>query len=343
MKRIMLVMLAALFLLVSCGKKEEAAAGGEEKKGGKKKFAIMVKSTGNPYNEKEIEGFKKAVEEIGGEVIVKAPEQPTAEAQIQMIEELISQKVDVIAIAGNDPDALQPVLEKAMGKGIKVLSFDSSVNSQSRMLHVNQADPERIGRALIEGMSDMIGGKGDIAILSATSQAANQNLWIEWMKKELEDPKYKDIKLVKVAYGDDLRDKSVSETEALIKSYPNLKGIIVPTTVGMAAAGKVITDKGLKDKIQLTGLGLPSEMGEYIESGVCKWMYLWNPIDVGYLAGYAANALITGEITGKEGDKFKAGTLGEKAIIEVGDGTEVMLGDPFKFDDKNIAEWKNVY
>ena len=343
MKRIMLVMLAALFLLVSCGKKEEAAAGGEEKKGGKKKFAIMVKSTGNPYNEKEIEGFKKAVEEIGGEVIVKAPEQPTAEAQIQMIEELISQKVDVIAIAGNDPDALQPVLEKAMGKGIKVLSFDSSVNSQSRMLHVNQADPERIGRALIEGMSDMIGGKGDIAILSATSQAANQNLWIDWMKKELEDPKYKDIKLVKVAYGDDLRDKSVSETEALIKSYPNLKGIIVPTTVGMAAAGKVITDKGLKDKIQLTGLGLPSEMGEYIESGVCKWMYLWNPIDVGYLAGYAANALITGEITGKEGDKFKAGTLGEKAIIKVGDGTEVMLGDPFKFDDKNIAEWKNVY
>ena len=343
MKRIMLVMLAALFLLVSCGKKEEAAAGGEEKKGGKKKFAIMVKSTGNPYNEKEIEGFKKAVEEIGGEVIVKAPEQPTAEAQIQMIEELISQKVDVIAIAGNDPDALQPVLEKAMGKGIKVLSFDSSVNSQSRMLHVNQADPERIGRALIEGMSDMIGGKGDIAILSATSQAANQNLWIEWMKKELEDPKYKDIKLVKVAYGDDLRDKSVSETEALIKSYPNLKGIIVPTTVGMAAAGKVITDKGLKDKIQLTGLGLPSEMGEYIESGVCKWMYLWNPIDVGYLAGYAANALITGEITGKEGDKFKAGTLSEKAIIKVGDGTEVMLGDPFKFDDKNIAEWKNVY
>ena len=343
MKRIMLVMLAALFLLVSCGKKEEAAAGGEEKKGGKKKFAIMVKSTGNPYNEKEIEGFKKAVEEIGGEVIVKAPEQPTAEAQIQMIEELISQKVDVIAIAGNDPDALQPVLEKAMGKGIKVLSFDSSVNSQSRMLHVNQADPERIGRALIEGMSDMIGGKGDIAILSATSQAANQNLWIEWMKKELEDPKYKDIKLVKVAYGDDLRDKSVSETEALIKSYPNLKGIIVPTTVGMAAAGKVITDKGLKDKIQLTGLGLPSEMGEYIESGVCKWMYLWNPIDVGYLAGYAANALVTGEITGKDGDKFKAGTLGEKTIIKVGDGTEVMLGDPFKFDDKNIAEWKNVY
>ena len=342
MKKIILIVLAMIFL-VGCGKKSENTADGGSKKSGKKKFAIVVKNTGNPYNEKEIEGFKKAIEETGGEVIVKAPDQPTAEAQIQMIEELISQKVDAIAIAGNDPDALQPVLEKAMGRGIKVLSFDSSVNSKSRMLHVNQADSERIGRVLIEGISDMIDGKGDIAILSATSQAANQNLWIEWMKKELENPKYKDIKLVKVAYGDDLRDKSVSETEALIKSYPNLKGIIAPTTVAIAAAGKVITDKDLKDKIQLTGLGLPSEMGEYIESGVCKWMYLWNPVDVGYLTGYAANALVTGEITGKEGDVFKAGTLGEKTIIKSGDGTEAMLGDPFKFDNKNIAEWKNVY
>ena len=152
------------------------------------------------------------------------------------------------------------------------------------------------------------------------------------MKKELEDPKYSDIELVKVAYGDDLRDKSVSETEALLKSYPDLKGIIAPTTVGIAAAGKVLTDKGLKDEVQLTGLGLPSEMAEYIESGVSQWMYLWNPIDVGYLAGYTADALVKGTITGAAGDKFTAGTLGEKEIIADGDGTQIMLGDPFKFD-----------
>lgn len=189
----------------------------------------------------------------------------------------------------------------------------------------------------------MIGGSGEIAILSATSLATNQNAWIEWMKKELEDPKCKDVKLVKVAYGDDLRDKSVSETEALLKSYPNLKGIISPTTVGIAAAGKVLTDKGLKSKVQLTGLGLPSEMAEYIETGVCQWMYLWNPIDVGYLAGYAADGLVNGKITGKVGEKVSAGTLGEKEIVQDGDGTQIMLGDPFKFDASNIAEWKTVY
>ena len=146
-----------------------------------------------------------------------------------------------------------------------------------------------------------------------------------------------------MAYGDDLRDKSVSETEALLKTYPNLKGIIAPTTVGIAAAGKVLTDKGLKGKVQLTGLGLPSEMAEYIESGVCQWMYLWNPIDVGNLAGYTAEALVKGTITGKVGDTFTAGDLGSMSIVEDGDGTQIMLGDPYKFDSSNIAEWKDVY
>ncbi|MDQ0060323.1 rhamnose ABC transporter substrate-binding protein [Paenibacillus harenae] len=348
MKKVLSVIIATVMLMTliaACGSNSggDSSNGKGEGAGGKQKYAIIFKNTGNPYGEKQMEGYKKAIEELGYEAILKAPDQPTAEAQITMIDELISQKVNSIAIVGNDPDALQPALEKAMKAGIKVLSLDSAVNAKSRLVHVNQADPERIGRTLIQGVMEMIGGSGEIAILSATSQATNQNAWIDWMKKELEDPKYKDVKLVKVAYGDDLRDKSVSETEALLKSYPNLKGIIAPTTVGIAAAGKVITDKGLKGKVQLTGLGLPSEMAEYIETGVCQWMYLWNPIDVGYLAGYAADGLVNGKITGKVGEKLTAGTLGEKEIVQDGDGTQIMLGDPFKFDASNIAEWKSVY
>ncbi|WP_419872804.1 rhamnose ABC transporter substrate-binding protein [Candidatus Pristimantibacillus sp. PTI5] len=317
------------------------AEGGDDLSG---KYAMIFKNTGNPYGEKMMEGFKNAVEEQGNTVILKAPDQPTAEAQIQMIDELISQKVNSIAIAANDADALQPALQKAMNAGIQVLSLDSAVNTNSRTVHVNQADPDLIGRTLIEGVSEMIGGEGEIAILSATSQATNQNTWIEVMKRVLEEPEYNKIQLVKVAYGDDLRDKSTSETEALLKSYPNLKAIIAPTTVGIAAAGKVLTDKGLKGKVQLTGLGLPSEMAEYIESGVCQWMYLWNPIDVGYLAGYTADALVKGTITGALGDKFNAGELGSDfEIIADGEGTQIMLGAPFRFDSGNIADWKDVY
>lgn len=339
----------AMTMLAACGGQEtnQGAEPGEDSEassdGGKVKYAMVFKNTGNPYGEKMMDGFEEAIEEVGGEVILRAPDQPTAEGQIQIIEQLIMQKVDAIAITGNDQDALEPVLKKAMDQGIKVLSVDSSVNANSRIVHVNQADPERIGRSQIEAVSKMIDGEGQIAVLSATSQASNQNIWIEWMKKELEEPGYENIELVKVAYGDDLRDKSVSETEALLKSYPDLKAIIAPTTVGIAAAGKVITDKGLNGQVLVTGLGLPSEMASYIESGVSPAMFLWNPIDVGYGAGMTAHALIEGEISGEVGESFEAGRIGIKEVVEDGDGTQIMLGDPFRFDASNINEWKEVY
>jgi rhamnose transport system substrate-binding protein len=311
-----------------------------------KRAAIVFKSAGNPYGEKMQEGFSAALKEQGYETIIRTPDQPTVEAQIQIIEQLIAQKVSSICVSANDYDGLQPILTKALKAGIKITAADSNVNPASRMTFINQADPEKIGRTLIQAAYDMTGGKGDIAILSATSQASNQNLWIEWMTKELKGnaSKYANLKLVKIAYGDDLRDKSVSETEALLLSFPNLKCIIAPTTVGIAAASKVVADKGLTGKVFVTGLGLPSEMAEAITKGVCPYMYLWNPIDVGYLAGYANVALTAGKITGKEGDKFKAGRLGDYTVTKSADGgTEVLLGPPFKFDKSNIDQWKTVY
>ena len=309
-----------------------------------KDYAIVFKNTGNPYGDKQMGGFKTGIEEQGFKAILQAPAQPTAEAQIQIIESLISQKVASICIVGNDFDALQPVLTKAQKAGIKVFSLDSAVNPASRMTHVNQADSAKIGQTLVDAAFDMSGGKGEIAILSATSQASNQNLWIDYMKKDLADPKYKDLKLVKIAYGDDIRDKSVSEAQGLLASFPNLKVIIAPTTVGIAAAGKVLTDKKLQGKVFLTGLGLPSEMATYIENGVCPYMFLWNPIDVGYLGAYTATALVSGKITGKVGDTFTAGRLGNYTVTKAADGgTEILLGPPFKFDKNNIEDWKTVY
>ena len=153
-----LILLMSISLLAACGASKDGGSSG----GGSGKHAIIFKNTGNPYGEKMMQGFEEVITELGYEAILKAPDQPTAEAQISMIEELIAQKVDSIAIAGNDNDALQPALKKAMDRGIKVLSLDSAVNAQSRMVHVNQADPERIGRTLISGISEMIGGEGKL-------------------------------------------------------------------------------------------------------------------------------------------------------------------------------------
>jgi rhamnose transport system substrate-binding protein len=330
-------------LLAGCGGSTTDTSSDGAKSSGGGTYAFVAKDVQNPYMQKVYEGFETACKEIGVSPLYKGPEAATPEKQIEIINQLVAQNVDGIAIAANDADALQPALTEAMDEGIKVLSLDSSVNKDSRQIHVQQADPEKIGRGLIQAAYDMVDGEGGIAILSATAQATNQNLWIDWMKKELEEnpDKYAKTPLIKVAYGDDDPTKSTSETQALLTDS-SIKVIIAPTTVGMLAAGKVLQDK--KSDVKLTGLGLPSEMAPFIEDGTCPWMYLWNPVDIGYLAGYTMDALVNETITGETGDSFEAGELGEKKVTDAADdGTEVMLGDPFKFDSENIAEWKEIY
>jgi rhamnose transport system substrate-binding protein len=156
------------------------------------------------------------------------------------------------------------------------------------------------------------------------------------MKEELKKPEYKDIKLVKVAYGDDDDQKSFQETQGLIQAYPNLAGIISPTTVGVAAAARYLSTSPQKGKLKLTGLGFPNQMRKFVENGTLEEFQLWVPKDVGYLAGYAAVALASGVITGKEGEKFTAGRLGEYTI---GKNGEIVLGPLTTFNADNIDEF----
>jgi rhamnose transport system substrate-binding protein len=208
------------------------------------------------------------------------------------------------------------------------------------MVNLVPSATDLIGSQQVQLISELIGGKGEIAVLSATSQATNQNAWIEVMKKTLKDPKYAGLKLDAVVYGDDSSDKSYREALGLFKTYPNLKGIISPTTVGVAATAKAIQDNGLTGKIQLTGLGLPSEMKAYIQSGVCVQMALWNPIDLGYSATQIAYALVKGTIKGAAGETVKAGRMGN---IKIGANGESVMGVPFVYNKDNIEKFAAMF
>ncbi len=308
-------------------------------------YVLIAKEETNPYMRKMFEGFQIACGELGATAQYMGPGEYTARAQIAIVDRLVAEgHVDALAIAANDTDALEEPLKAAMASGIKVISLDSSVNPNSRMLHVQQADPEKIGRVLIQAASKMIGGIGKAGIISSTPQATNQNLWISWMKRELaENPnKYQNFSLLPVVYGQDDPTQSAQAATALLEENPDLSIIITPSVVGMLAVGRTLRER--RSDVRFTGLGLPSEMAPYIEDESCPWMYLWNPIDIGYLAACSAHALHREEITGREGDILTAGTLGQKAVVRSADGgTEILLGDPVKFDRDNIKEWKSVY
>ena len=222
-------------MVLSCAAPVMAA----DKAGDGQKIALVGKSAGNAFFEIAAKAFKETAEAEGATVDVVYPEAATADAQIKVLDNLISQQPDAICISANDVNALQAKLEEAMDAGIKVSSFDSAPNKDSRQVFVNQAGTQAVGQALMDAVLDISGGEGQFAILSATSQSANQNAWIDAMKSIMEgDEKYSKLELVEVAYGDDEPQKSTDQTAALLQNYPDLKVICAPTTVGIAAAAK---------------------------------------------------------------------------------------------------------
>ena len=300
------------------------------------KTVSIPKQLGNPYEEFEHSGVTEALKELGGSNRIQGSTDAGASSQVPLINSIVQQKPSAIIIAGNDPNAVAPALKQAAQRGIKVVAMDSDVAPDARSVFVNQVTTKLVGQNQVESIAKQIGNKGQIAILSATANATNQNAWIKVMKDTLKQPKYKDIKLVKVAYGDDDDQKSFQQMQGLIQAYPNLKGVISPTTVGVAAAARYLSTSPEKGKVKLTGLGFPNQMRKFVDDGTVQEFQLWVPKDVGYLAGQAAAALVAGRITGKPGETFTAGRLGKYTI---GPNSEIVLGPLTTFNKENIGKF----
>ena len=302
------------------------------------RIAVVVKALGIGFFEAAAEGAQEAADELGGvEIIYTGPTDTTAEGQIEVINSLIAQGVDAIAISANDPDAVVPALQKAMSRGIAVVSWDSGVAQEGRQMHLNPSSTELIGNTIIKLAADHMPDGGDVAILSATATATNQNAWIEAAKEAL--PDYPGVNLAATVYGDDLSDKSYREAQGLMATYPDLKAIIAPTTVGILASCQAVTDAGKIGEVNVTGLGLPSEMAGCVDSGATKSFAIWNPIDLGYSATMLAHAIANGAVA-EPGAEISMGRMGS---VTLDDTNSAAMSDPFTYDSSNIDQFKSIF
>ncbi|MEP1612093.1 MAG: rhamnose ABC transporter substrate-binding protein [Roseobacter sp.] len=303
------------------------------------RIALVVKALGIGFFEAAAKGAEEAAAELGGvEIIYTGPTDTTAEGQIEVINALIAQNVDAIAISANDTDALVPALKKAMQRGITVISWDSGVATEGRQMHLNPSSNALIGNMIIKLAADHLPDGGDVAVLSATTTSTNQNIWIDEMTKVVGD--YSGINVVTTVYGDDLADKSYREATGLMQSYPDLDAIIAPTSVGIVAAAQAVVDAGKVGEVNVTGLGLPSEMAGAIDSGASQSFAIWNPIDLGYSA-----AMLAYEIS-KNGASAEAGAtipMGRMGSLTLDDNSEGAMADPFVYDASNIDEFKSIF
>jgi len=303
------------------------------------RIGLVVKALGIGFFEAAAKGAEEAADELGNvEIIYTGPTDTTAEGQIEVINSLIAQNVDAIAVSANDTDALVPTLKKAMQRGITVISWDSGVAEEGRMAHLNPSSNPLIGNMIIKLAADNLPDGGEVAVLSATTTSTNQNIWIEEMNKVMDN--YPGIEVVATVYGDDLADKSYREAQGLMQSYPDLDAIIAPTSVGIVAAAQAVADAGKIGEVNVTGLGLPSEMAGAVESGASKSFAIWNPIDLGYSATMLAYNLATGDVEAEPGASISIGRMGEVTLDET---NAAAMADPFVYDESNIDEFKDIF
>jgi rhamnose transport system substrate-binding protein len=299
------------------------------------KVAFLPKQVNNSYFTIADTGGHTALTSLGESYEEVGTSSATDTAgQANYVNTLIQQQVNAIALSAQDPNALCTNLKQAMADGISVVTYDSDTATACRDLFISQASSQDLGTTEVDLLAKQINDTGEIAILSAAQTATNQNAWIGYMEQELK--KYPNMKLVKIAYGNDDAQTSYQDTQGLLQSYPNLKGIISPTTVGILAAAQFLDGSSYKGKVKLTGLGTPDSLKKYVADGTVTAFELWDPAKLGELAAYAAVALQSGQITGAQGQTFKAGSMG---TFTIGAQGVVTLGPPTVFDAADISQY----
>ena len=329
MSRRVFIAAACAVFLVACGKSGPQPPA-------RTRVGIVAKSLGNGFFDAVHKGADEAGKELDAEVIFVGPTTPTAEGQIETLNSLIAQRLDAIAVSANDPDALVPTLKKAMDRGIKVVSYDSAVAAGGRHAHLAPSSDPLIGETVVALTAELApDGKGKFAVVSATPTSTNQNAWLAEMRKAL--AAHPGLEMVSVAYGDDVSDKSYREAVALLQQHPDLNVLVSISSVGIVAAARAVQDQGLAGKVKVTGLGLPSELAGYVQSGVVPKFAIWNPIDLGYSTMQVATRLARGADVTKP---VPTGRMGQVAFGADGVGA---MSKPFIYDAGNVAEFAKIF
>ena len=336
------VLLVACSVLAACSSSSSTSGSGSSttSSGGLKKglkVFVIPKNLGNPYfttaDSVKSGGALAALQALGETGTETSGTAATPASQIPAIQSAITKGANILIVSATDPTALCPTLNSAMAKGITVVMYDSDAPS-CRDLFVNQASTAQIGTSEVDLLAKEIGSSGDIGIVSAAASAPNQNAWIGFMKQQLK--KYPKMHLVSIVYGNDDPTTATQVTQGLLQQHPTLKGIISPTTVGILAAAQVVDSPKYQGKVAVTGLGTPNSLKKYVADGTVKAFELWNPADLGYLAGYAAVNFASKKISSASGQSFTAGKLGK---YTVGAERTILLGPPFVFNQSNINKF----
>jgi rhamnose transport system substrate-binding protein len=327
------LLIVLVMAVAACGVGQQGPSQGGGGGGGPNKICMMPKLVGIPYFNASEQGANEAAKELDVDLVYDGPTEAKAALQSQMIEQFIQQQCDAITVAANDPNALAPAMKKADNAGIATGAWDADVAPDARDVFVNQATFQAIGYKLVDVMAEQAGGKGEFLVVTGSLTAPNQVAWLKEMRERMKQ-KYPEMSIASVEPGEEDLQLGIDITKNYLRANPDTAGVFGITSVALPGAAEAVQQIGRAGEVPVTGLSTPNEMKPYVESGTVKEFVLWNPVDLGYLAVYVANAQVEGNLP--ESGTFKAGRLGEVKMLAP---DEVLLGPPIVFSKENIDQY----
>jgi simple sugar transport system substrate-binding protein len=259
------------------------------------KIATVVKIAGIQWFNRMEEGVKQFATDTGADAFQVGPAQADPQQQAALIEDMIAQGVNALAVVPMSPEALEPVLKRAMDAGITVITHEAA-SQQNTNYDLEAFVNEDFGANLMEQMAQCMGGEGEYAVFvgSLTSQTHNQ--WVDGAIA-YQKANYPNMTLV----GDknetfDDQQKAYEKAQEVLRAYPNIKGMQGSASTDVAGIGLAVEERGIADKTCVFGTSLPSIAGQYLETGAVDGIGFWDPS----VAGYAMNKLATMVMNGEQ-------------------------------------------
>lgn len=278
-------------ILFGCGGKSEGAQGEGEGGGEQKYVAVISKGYQHEFWKTVEKGAMKAGEEANLKVTFEGPDNETmVDKQIEMVENAITKKADVIMLAPLDNKALLPVVQKAEEKGIPVITFDSNLNSDIQKSFI-ATDNKVAGSIAAKETAKLIGNEGEVAIVAHNEGTSTAQERRDGFKEEIEK-NYSNIKIVSIQYSDGDHAKALSKSTDIMTSNPNLKAIYATNEGAAIGVATAVKEKGNADKIKVVGFDSSDQEIKFLEEGIITGFVVQNPYNMGYLGVKAASDLL---------------------------------------------------
>lgn len=254
-------------------------------------IVTVVKVTGLPWFNRMAEGVQAfAASAPGTTTRQTGPAQADPAAQVQLLEGLLNQKIDALAIVPTDPAAIEDVARRAMARGMVVVTHEAD-NLRHTHANIEAFDNAAFGAALNERLARCMGHAGQWTSFVGTRGSRTHLQWAEGGAENAR--RHAGMVLVEpLTETRDDADTAYARARAILKQYPGIKGFQGAASSDVIGIGRAIEAAGLQGKVCVFGTGLPSRTQALLDSGAVQGIGFWDPKNAGLAMNRVARLLL---------------------------------------------------